>query len=213
MSDGLEAPTQRGTASPETPQPTRDVIVETASRLFYREGIKAVSLDRVAEKARLTKKTIYYHFKSKDALIAACLEGRDQPNLNLFRQWFDDAPGDLADKVQTIFTRLSENARHPNWRGCGFLRTAAELANQPGHPAIRIGSDHKHKFERWLAREIGAVLGDEAQATALSRQILVLLDGAFSSALIHRDAGYFDAAGAAANALISFNRLRPGHLA
>ena len=196
---------KRATAATET-RPTRDVIIATASRLFYRDGIKAVSLDMVADRAGLTKKTIYYHFKSKDQLIAAYLEQRDQPNLALFRQWFDDAAGDLETKVQAIFIRLGENARHPKWRGCGFLRTAAELANQPGHPAIKIGSEHKRKFERWLAGEIAATLGDDMLAATLARQILVLMDGAFSSVLIHKDSDYFDAAGIAARALITHGR-------
>ncbi len=135
---------------PRSAQPTRDRIVATASRLFYSEGIRGVSVDAVADAAGLTKRTLYYHFKSKDDLVAAYLEARDQPNLALFKRWFTETKGSSAAKVQGIFRNLARSARHPKWKGCGFLRTSAELANMPGHPAIKIGAAHKKKFEAWL---------------------------------------------------------------
>ncbi|WP_052096069.1 hypothetical protein [Paracoccus versutus] len=62
----------------------------------------------------------YYHFRSKDDLIAAWLEMRDQPNLAAFPHWFARAKGDLADKVQVIFDNLARSARRRAWKGCGF---------------------------------------------------------------------------------------------
>src|SRR5678816_3428725 len=70
---------------PRPSEPTRARIVQAASALFYNEGIRRVSVDEVAAKAGLTKRTLYYHFKSKDDLVAAYLAARDQPNLALFR--------------------------------------------------------------------------------------------------------------------------------
>jgi AcrR family transcriptional regulator len=57
--------------------PTRARILSAANNLFYAEGIRAVSVDAVAAKAGLTKKTLYYHFRSKDDLVAAYLAARD----------------------------------------------------------------------------------------------------------------------------------------
>jgi len=181
--------------------PTRERIIAAASALFYAEGIRAVSVDAVAAKAGLTKKTLYYHFRSKDDLVAAYLAARDQPNLALFKQWFDGAEGALPDKIAAIFDNLARSVRHPKWKGCGFLRTTAELANLPGHPAIKIGAAHKKKFEGWLrevftAEQIGA-------ADELARQMLLLLDGSFAVVLLHRDAGYMESAGSAAHALVA----------
>jgi AcrR family transcriptional regulator len=175
-------------------------ILNAASRLFYAEGIRAVSVDAIAAKAGSTKKTLYYHFKSKDEIIAAYLASRDQPNLKLFAKWFDEAEGSLAAKVEAIFRNLAQSARHPKWRGCGFLRTTAELANMPGHPAVRVGAAHKKKFEAWLAEQFTA--GGLAQAESLARQVAILMDGAFSAMLVHRDATYAETAGTAAHALV-----------
>jgi AcrR family transcriptional regulator len=178
---------------------TRDHIVAAANKLFYSDGIKGVSMDAVAAKAGLTKRTLYYHFKSKDDLVAAYLGGRDQPNLALFKRWFDEAEGALPAKVEAIFKNLAGAARHPKWKGCGFLRTSAELANLPGHPAIKIGAAHKKKFEHWLHGNFEAA--GIAQAAQLARQILLLLDGSFAVVLLHRDPSYMETAGEAAFAL------------
>ncbi len=179
---------------------TRERIVAAANKLFYSDGIRGVSVDAVAAKAGITKRTLYYHFKSKDDLVAAYLEGRDQPNLALFKQWFAEADDGLPTQVERIFRNLARSARHPKWKGCGFLRTSAELANLPGHPAIRIGAAHKKKFEAWLR----ATFEDAriADAARLARQILLLLDGSFAVVLLHRDPSYMETAGQAAHSLI-----------
>ncbi|HEV3500788.1 MAG TPA: TetR/AcrR family transcriptional regulator [Bradyrhizobium sp.] len=182
-----------------SPSPTRERIISAASALFYSEGIKSVSVDAVAAKASLTKRTLYYHIKSKDDLVAAYLAARDQPNLALFRKWFTETEGELPAKVEAIFRNLARAARHPKWKGCGFLRTSAELANLPGHPAIRIGAAHKKKFEDWLRLTFEAEgIGD---ALRLARQILLLLDGSFAFVLLQRDPSYMETAGEAAFSL------------
>lgn len=180
---------------------TRERIVAAANRLFYREGIGRVSVDAVAEEAGLTKRSLYYHFKSKDDLIAAYLDYRDLPNLRAFQRWFEEADGTLADRFAVIFGKLAVAAAQPKWKGCGFLRTAAELINLPGHPAIQTGAAHKKKVEAWLA---SCLAGDGVANTEdLARQIRLLIDGAFAVAMLHRDPSYFRSAGAAAHTLIS----------
>ena len=184
-----------------TESPTaRDRILDAANRLFYSEGIRAVSVDAIAAKAAITKKTVYYHFKSKDDLIAAYLASRDQPNLVLFRKWFEDADGELADKVEAIFLNLAQSARHPKWKGCGFLRTAAELANMPGHPAMKVGAAHKKKFEAWLLAVFES--HKKENPSELARHVVLLMDGAFSTVLVHHDAEYVVSAGRAARAIV-----------
>ncbi|EHM02833.1 transcriptional regulator, TetR family [Acetobacteraceae bacterium AT-5844] len=179
---------------------TRERIVAAASKLFYAQGIRAAGMELIAEKAGVTKRTLYYHFRSKDDLVEAYLQSRDQPNIALFRRWFSEAPGNFAEKTRAIFTNLATSARHPKWKGCGFLRTAAELANMPGHPAIKAGAAHKKSFERWMNEEASAAGIPGSQA--LARQIMLLLDGAFAVSQLHRDPSYMETAGEAAHALI-----------
>ena len=178
---------------------TRERIISAASALFYNDGIRGVGVDAVAAKAGVTKRTLYYHFRSKDDLVAAYLAARDQPNLALFMQWFAEADAGLPAKVERIFRNLARSARHPKWKGCGFLRTSAELANMPGHPAMKIGAAHKKKFEAWLCDvfEANAI----GEASKLARQIVLLLDGSFAVVLLHRDPSYMETAGQAAYSL------------
>jgi AcrR family transcriptional regulator len=171
---------------------TKDRIVKAAARLFYEEGIRSVSVDSVAEKAGVTKKTLYYHFRGKDDLIAAYLQSQDQPTLDLYARWFTETGGSVADKVRGLFTKFGEAASHPRWRGCGFMRTVAELASTPGHPAVKAGAAHKKRFEQWLADVFAAHGIEERQE--LARQIVLLLDGAATVMLVHRDAAYVKAA-------------------
>jgi AcrR family transcriptional regulator len=180
---------------------TRDRIVNAAAKLFYGQGIRAVSVDAVAEKAGVTKRTLYYHFDSKDDLITAYLEGRDQPNLALFQKWYSEAEGGIAERVRVIFVQLAKAARHPKWRGCGFLRTAAELADMPGHPAVKASIVHKQRVEDWLAETFKN--GRIRESRTLARQIVLLLDGGFAVVLLRRDPSYIETAGEAAAALIA----------
>jgi AcrR family transcriptional regulator len=179
---------------------TREKIVAAAVRLFYAEGIRAVSIDAVAEKAGVTKKTLYYYFRSKDELIANYLEARDQPTLALYARWYEDTPGSAKDKIRGLFSTFAQSANTSKWRGCGFHRTTAELATTPGHPALKVGAAHKKRFEAWLT----TVLENEGvrDAALIARKIVILFDGAATVMLIHRDPAYIEAAGDAAASLI-----------
>jgi AcrR family transcriptional regulator len=165
---------------------TRERIVSAASTLFYSEGIRAVSVDAVAAKAGLTKRTLYYHFKSKDDLVVAYLAGRDQPNLALFKRWFTEADGGLPEKVESIFRHLARSASHPKWKGCGFLRTSAELANLPGHPAIKTGAAHKKKFEDWLRTTFEAERIDPSYMETAGQAAHALTEAALAKRLKSR---------------------------
>ena len=175
-------------------------IVEAAVRLFYGDGIRAVSMDAVADAAGVTKRTLYYHFESKDDLIAAALEAQDQPTLDTFARWFDETTGAPPEKIEGLFKKLAVSAQRPSWKGCGFTRTAAELANMPGHPALKAGATHKKNFERWLAERFSAA--GYRDSSILARKVLVLLDGAVTVMMVHRDPAYIDVAGNVAGTLL-----------
>ncbi len=71
---------------------TREQIIQAAGALFYGEGIRSTSMDAIAAKAGVTKRTIYYHFPSKDDLIAAYLAATRQADVR--------APGRVAGRDQ-----------------------------------------------------------------------------------------------------------------
>jgi AcrR family transcriptional regulator len=183
------------------PNATRERLVDAAADLFYEQGIGAVSVDAVAARAGVTKRTLYYHFASKDDLAAAYLAARDQPNLAAFKRWYAATDGGLPAKIEGLFQRLARAARRPDWKGCGFLRTSVELVNLPGHPAMKVGAAHKKRVEAWLG-ELFQAEGIR-QAPALARQVILLMDGSFAVVLLHRDPTYMETAGEAAAALVA----------
>lgn len=176
-------------------------ILKSSHALFYRRGIGAVSLDAIAEHAGVTKKTIYYHFKSKDDLVESYVISRDQPNMDFYESCFEGACGGLSERIRALFLEIGRQSKAPRWRGCGFLRASAELIDTPGHPALKAGARHKKRLEAWLAEKLADEF-DKRTSDALARQISILLDGVFSVLLIHRDESYAEAAGSAAAALI-----------
>src|SRR5689334_18384338 len=80
---------------------TRDGMISAADELFYGEGIRSVSVDAIAERAGVTKRTLYYHFASKDELIAAYLDRRDGATLTRYQAWFAETAADrpLAERI------------------------------------------------------------------------------------------------------------------
>jgi len=84
------------------------------------------------------------------------------------------------------------------------MRTTAELASTPGHPAVKAGANHKKRFEGWMVDALRAEGLRDAKTVA--KKILVLLDGAASAMLVHRDASYVIAAGEVAASLAEKRR-------
>lgn len=179
---------------------TRDRILEAAYVLFYREGFSRVSVDAIAEASNVTKRTVYYHFKSKDDIVADVLDNQHRYLLQQFQEWTGpvaDGPGAM---IEILFANLKKWADGPHWLGSGFTRITMELADMPGHPARRAASSHKAEIEQWLAGQFSAAgLGDSAN---LSRQIMIVVEGSMSLSLIHRDTAYIRSAAGTARALV-----------
>lgn len=184
-----------------TRQTTRSRIVGAAEALFYEHGLRSVSVDAIAERAGVTKRTLYYHFKSKDDLIAAYLASRDTPTIERYREWLGNGDRPMPDRIMGMFSALAAHAGRPKWRGCGFTRAAVELAGQPGHPAVVMAAEHKRRFEAWLAEELQGV--GVSDSPLVARQVMILLEGAIAQILIHGETSYAHVAGEAAAVLVA----------
>lgn len=157
-------------------------------------------MDEIAAATNVTKRTLYYHFESKDALLAAVLEAQHRLAVEAFRTFADRLAGSPQAIVSEMFRDLAVWADRPRWAGSGFTRLVVELADLPGHPARRIARRHKtlleEQFASLLARA-GVLRPDE-----LAREIWLLSEGAISLMLVHGDRRYAAAAAAAAQKLL-----------
>ncbi|HEY9552005.1 TetR/AcrR family transcriptional regulator [Allosphingosinicella sp.] len=157
----------------------RDRILETASALFYRNGVRAVGVDLIVRESGIAKTSLYRHFATKDVLVAAFLKEEDG---DFWRHWdavaakhFDDPAVELDAHLEWIGARL----RRPGYRGCPQLNVAAEFAD-PQHPARRVAVAHKEEMRRRLtsiAGRMGLPRPEEVGA-----ELALVFDGAFMSA-------------------------------
>ena len=155
----------------------RDRILAAANELFYREGIRAIGIDTVIEKAGVAKMSLYRAFPSKDDLIAAFLEMRD----GLYWQWWDGVisrhPDDARAQLRGLFQALAKRTSSPQYRGCPFVNTSVEFPD-PAHPGRPVIARHMDELRRRLAALV-AGLGI-AQPKALTDQLMLLMEGAYS---------------------------------
>jgi AcrR family transcriptional regulator len=179
----------------------RERVLKTASTLFYREGVRAVGVDRIAAEANVSKMTLYRHFPTKDDLVVAVLEARDEPARGLLSS-IVPAGATPRDRLLSPFAMLEPWFTSRGFRGCPFMNASLELAD-PGHPARAVAERHKTATRDHfaaLAREAGA-----ADPDALADQLAVLFDGAIAQAQMREPTGVARAALSAAATLVDAN--------
>ena len=184
---------------PRSAKTTTSRILSAAYELFYKEGFARVSMDAIAEASGLTKRTLYYHFDSKDALAAAVLDHQHLHALTRIQRWGKSSAKTPEEYLTTIFEELGIWASKPRWHGSGFTRLTMELADLPGHPVRHAAHQHKAAVELWLATELERL--GERHPEHLARQVVLLIEGCLSLILIHGDTTYVSAAAQAAKKL------------
>lgn len=163
-------------ASPRPPAPAKIKILEAADRLFYSEGIHTVGVDRIISEAQVTKATFYKHYRSKDLLIVAYVEGKHLRTKHLVekaRAQLDDP----ADVLRALAALIGQIATHPSFHGCPFINAAAQFSD-PQHPARRAVVRHRD-WERSMLAELVSQLGHPASADAVD-ELVLFRDGALS---------------------------------
>jgi len=148
--------------------------------LFYEQGTRAVGVDAVAEAAGVTKRTLYYHFASKEDLVAAYLNARDTAalvNLDAIETTRGTLPG---DRILSAFDFLESWFATPGYRGCPFNNAVAEQG--ASETVMAIAQRHKAAVRTWFEQR--AQEGGARHADALGAQLLVLLDGALNGAAV-----------------------------
>src|SRR3970040_424218 len=118
---------------PEPASAARDRILETASRLFYERGIRAVGVDTIVAESNVAKTTLYQHFKTKDDLIEASLQASDQ-NLRTWLSPLRNArAAPRAARALPPSRQMAAGPPRAGFRGCGFINASMELADR-AHP-------------------------------------------------------------------------------
>jgi AcrR family transcriptional regulator len=178
----------------------KDRILETADRLFYLQGIRAVGVDTIAAEIGISKRTLYNHFPSKDALISAYLA----------RRFVAPRPSDKSPVAQILgtFDSLERRFSSRDFRGCPFVNAVAELGS--GDEAVRkIAVAFKESRRLWF-RDLLVQLG-AANAEGLATQLTLLVDGSIAQDLVRNDPAMARAAKEAASVLLGNAGIDVGH--
>jgi AcrR family transcriptional regulator len=156
-------------------------------------------MDEIAARAGITKRALYQHFQSKDALMATTLAYSSELALKRLKEFHRPvATGD--ELIESYFGQLRGWAKKPKYSGGGFTRAVVELADLRGHPARAIARKHKSAVEKWLADELAATGIHSAGERA--REVMLLMEGAMALMLIHGDPGWANSAARAAKRLL-----------
>ena len=170
-------PTSKQTIpAPAQPPRAAERIRASARELFYREGIRAVGVDEIVNRAGVTKPSLYRAFPSKDDLAAAYLSDYDREFWPRF-----EAPGgkrysDARTHVLAYIRELANRAVKDGYRGCGLSNAAVEY---PGHthPARLVAETHKKALRQRL-RELAAEMGAR-DPRVLGDGLMLLIEGVY----------------------------------
>jgi AcrR family transcriptional regulator len=158
----------------------RERILETAYDLFSRHGIRAVGVDRIVADSGVAKMSLYRHFRSKDELVLAFLQAREE---RWTREWLEAEAASRgetgAERLLAIFDIFDEWFRRPDYEGCSFINVLLEY-DELDHP-IRLATVGHLATIRSLVRGFAEQAGVD-NPDAVARQWHLLMKGSIVAA-------------------------------
>ena len=155
--------------------PPRARILAAAGELFYRDGIRAVGVDAIAEAAGTNKMTLYRHFASKDELVAEYLRQSAHAADECWERFAQAHPGDPLAQLRAWLEEMAGHLAEPDERGCALANAAIELPDKD-HPARRVIEEFKRAHRMRLVRL--SQDADLSEPELLADELHLLLEGA-----------------------------------
>jgi len=158
-----------------------------------------VGIDRIIAEAGVAKMTLYNHFPSKDDLIVAVLQHREQGVLEFFRSAMERHGKKTKSPLRAFFAALKDFFESPGFRGCPFQNAAVELAD-PTHAGTEFARGHKQRFSEFLRGLVEETVGKAAVKVAPA--VFILVEGAIVTSVIQGNSDAADVARDAALKLV-----------
>lgn len=172
----------------------RERLLETASRLFYRQGINSTGVDLILSESGAAKGSLYHHFNGKQGLVLAYLE-RERDTWLAGAQLAYDPATDPVTRIENMFEGVAAAVRDGSFHGCPFTNAVIE---RPDDAEVRAVVDD---YIRRLRVHI-ATLIDAPASSAVVGDIFLIYNGALTSMKLTRDIAYLEEAGRLAKSLI-----------
>jgi len=163
---------------------TRDRIIEAADDLFYRQGYEHTSFSDIADAVRISRGNFYYHFKTKDEILAAVIDLRLANTGKMLEKWAAEGKSP-ADRIRCFIDILIVNRARIKLYGCPVGTLCTELAKL-GHPSQDDANKLFTLFRTWLRRQF-TLLGRKADADALAMHVLARSQGVATLASAFQD--------------------------
>ncbi|MDP9094660.1 MAG: TetR/AcrR family transcriptional regulator [Actinomycetota bacterium] len=162
----------RQSAAPIADDSARERVLAAAYDLFARRGIRDVGVDEIVTEAGIARATLYRHFKSKDALVLAFLERREQ------RWTFGSIEAEARrrgetpdDRLLAIFDVFDEWFQRADFEACSFVNVLFEMRST--HPLGQASIQHLRNI-RGMVERLAAEAGiDDPAEFARSWHILM----------------------------------------
>ena len=160
------------------PKRAAERIRESARDLFYRQGIRAVGVDEIVNRAGVTKPSLYRSFPSKDELAADYLRHMGEDGLARFDAVISANPSDPRGQLRIWIGELLVKATKRDYRGCGTTNAVVEYPDRR-HPARKVANDIKGRFRARLAA-LAAAMGAQ-KPDRLGDALMLLFEGVYAS--------------------------------
>ena len=170
----------RGSYAGQVATNARERLLDTAEELFYAQGTRATGIEQILATSGVGRASFYRHFASKDELIVAVLRRRRERWASVSVPRVREMGGHPLDMFDVLAARLEETA----YQGCAFLNTLVEIRDVDD-PAYREAVEHKEDMRAFFAHLL-ALHGYADDDQVLSRQLLMLYDGASVAGLRER---------------------------
>lgn len=161
----------------------RGHLLDTALRLFNQHGYHATGIDLIIAEARVAKTTLYRHFETKEDLILAALERRDEEDRNAMRAFVEQHASDPVERLLATFDFLETTVRDKQFRGCIFVSAAGEHKDSV-NPVFRAALMHKRLVLAYF--EELAHAARFAEPKRIATEINLLHEGAMAVAQMSR---------------------------
>ncbi|APU16414.1 MULTISPECIES: TetR/AcrR family transcriptional regulator [Actinoalloteichus] len=174
----------------------RERVLAAASVLFATRGITATTMEDVAAKAPVSKRTLYAHFPTKEDLVLAQLDHLLRSGYTLL-ETLRRADVPPRDRLLAMF--VAQPWPDGTVRGCPFIHAAVEHPDPAGR--VRALAREQKLVMLALVTDLVDELGiDEPEL--LAEQLATLADGVASRAMVLGDPDYGRHACAAAETLL-----------
>jgi AcrR family transcriptional regulator len=156
---------------------TRQKLVETARKRFYRDGFRNVGIDQILSEVGISKTAFYKHFECKEDLMLAALEDQDRWVQNTFLEMVRTRGGETGvGQLNALFDVVDEIIHSDDFQGCIFVNVAMEFPLQ--HDPAHLAAARSKKAIEDLVAEIAARAG-AADPRGLAQELCLVMEGVY----------------------------------